>query len=191
VSAGIRIANTTIESQRSSFIVTVQPNQRGYLLGGVSVPQLSINPSYRVTTKAFESVLEVSWMPRLEDMAYWHTATLTAQNSFEWAGLIVAIDNSSGFSQTYSAETVFNYELAGEFLLSVGDESVHLPAEKAVVEPALNVLRLGEPDSSSLLHTASIVAAQAASHPMAARLGQAIMGKLSEGASAAVANMFA
>jgi len=178
VSAGIRITCTTVENSRSSTMITVQPNQRGFNLNNVDVRLLSINPSFRLSTGAFEGTEEISWLPRLEDCAFWHTASITAQNSFEWAGLIVHIPNDTASTQTYVAEIVQNYELAGEYLLAVGDESIHLPAEKSNFEPALNVLRLGSSSAKGLPEVAASVAASAIGHPRMRELASAAAGHL-------------
>lgn len=189
VSMGIRITCTTIEASRSSTIISIQPNQRGYALGGLDVRALALNPSYHLGSEAFENTLELPWLPRLEDCAYWHTSTLTAQNTFEWAGMIVHIPNDTAISQTYMVELVQNYELAGEYLLAVGDESIHQPLDKGNFEPALNVLRLGATSAKGLPEVAATVAANAVGHPRVKSFLSKAAGHIGAAALAGLTNM--
>jgi len=145
VSAGIRITNTTVLANRESEIVIVQPQLRSNVVTGAAIQSMANNPSYSFTTKAFDKVLEIPWIPRVEDMAFWHTATTTvAQNSYEWAGLIVHIPNPTAVTQNYHFEVVWNWELAGESLLAVSAPASHSPADKQILEPAMAIVRASD-----------------------------------------------
>lgn len=153
---GIRIQNVTPELTRGGNVSSVQPSSVTPI-AVTNQDYFTSNPSFQISEKANTGVLEISWIPRPEDLAYWHsirTSTETAYSGVNYAGLFVWLNNPTSGAQSYAVDFVFHWELGGTSLQTVSSPSVHQPADKNVLEPSLDITRFTKPSSSGILNTA-------------------------------------
>jgi hypothetical protein len=162
VSMGVRIINVTQELNRGGSVITCQPvNPQNF----PTIAEFSINPTWRDHGPC-DKAIEVSWIPRAEDMAFWHQSIVTVPGSGsryaattpENAGLRIWFVNPTLQIQLFSVETVLNWELGGTLLQTVGTSAIHQPADKNVIEPTLSVLKNTAHTASAALSIAKSVA---------------------------------
>lgn len=170
VSCGVRVFNTTPQLNRGGNIVSVQfLNQSGLVntAGGFAATQaeLDSNPTFRIHGDGSDGV-EVSWIPRVQDLAYWHSLTETNAaasalgntnlRASDWsgAGFAVFLNNTTGNAQSYSLQCVFNVMLSGTNVQSISTPAVVEPSIRAPVEQTVVHLQ----NTSSTAGVAPIVA---------------------------------
>jgi len=169
VSCGFRIYNTTPQLNRGGNIVTVQlVNANGFANpdGSPATNQSTLenNPSFKIHGDGGDGV-EISWIPRLQDLSYWHSlvssgasaANLSATD-FSGAGMGIFLNNPTANTQTYVIQSVFNFMLAGQSIQTVSSPSVVEPVLRAPIEQT--VVHLANTTSSAKV---APIVAQAAS----------------------------
>lgn len=154
-SMGLRIVNTTPELYRGGNVQTVQPTSQGV---PAAFSNLALNPTFKIwdTVKP----IQVSWIPRLQDLAYWHTdstSTGAATVLTSEAALRALFIAPGSITQSYQIEVICHWELAGTNLLAIGSPSIHMPADRNVVEPVVEVHANSGPSMSGALQTAKSV----------------------------------
>lgn len=176
VSCGVRIYNTTPQLNRGGNVVTVQLVNGNGFSAQDSTPatnqsQLETNPSFKVHGDCGDG-MEISWIPRLQDLAYWHSVVRgipsdpnTNVSDYAGAGMGIFLNNPTAVDQTYVIQTVFNFMLAGQSLQSISTPSVVEPILRAPVEQT--VVHLA--NTSSTAKTAPFVAQAASSSPSEGR----------------------
>lgn len=168
VSMGIVIENTTPIQTRGGTVQHVMPASNIYATG-VLASDYNSQPTFRITTEANDGELKLSWIPRADDLAYWHvdaTATPPATiASVINAGVIVWITApgtlGGAFSQTYSYQVVCNWELSGHSLAAVSSPTIHQPSDKNIIEPVISGLQFTQSHATNVVKIARTVAANA------------------------------
>lgn len=169
VSMGIRVFNTTPMIQRGGNVVSVQfTNQNGLVTSsGANATlqsELEFNPSFKTHGDAAEGV-EISWIPRMQDLAYWHnlypqggeTEAFTQRN-LAGVGLALFLNNPTGAAQSFTIQCVFNYMLSGNLVQAISSPATVEPQIKPSVEQT--VVHLQNTASTA---TAAPLVAEAAS----------------------------
>lgn len=145
IAMGARFENMTAMNYRAGNIVTVQPSNKGsFGVDPTNQATQASNPSFTISEDANSGTFEVSWIPRPEDLGFWHTLSGTeegATGALNHAGLFIWINNPSSGDQQYEVQFVFHWELAGSYLNAVSSPSIHQPADKNVVEPVIDLAR--------------------------------------------------
>lgn len=148
VSCGFRIFNVTPSITRGGNVTTVQfVNQAGVAQAGgggaTTQAQLEFNPSFRVHGDAGDGV-ELSWIPRTQDLAYWHNSNSIAgdgtnfsADSLAGAGFAMFLNNPTGSSQQYVVQVVFNFMLSGNLVQAVSSEAVVESSLKSPIEQTI------------------------------------------------------
>lgn len=147
VSMGVRIFNTTPVLSRGGNVVTVQFATPAGLLRQTAGPMeqkfLEIEPSFKVHGDGGDGI-EVSWIPRVQDLAYWHGVrggNLGNQNSVQSqhgsAAMCVFLNNSAPADQAYSIQVVFNWMLSGQYYQSVSAPAIVEPILRPQVEQGI------------------------------------------------------
>lgn len=161
VSMGIEIENTTPVSTRGGMIQHVQPASQIFSTGGLLVDYGS-QPTFRVTTEANSGRVKLSWIPRADDLAFWHIDTgVPVSTGLLAAGLLLWVTAPSGATQTYSYQIVCNWELSGHSLAAVSAPTVHQPADKNIVEPVISALQFTQSHATNVVGIAKTVAESA------------------------------
>lgn len=164
VSCGVRIFNTTPQLYRGGNIVSVQfVNGSGLITttgaNATQQSQLDSNPTFRIHGDGSDGV-QISWIPRLEDLAYWHHLTDTVPNENtrppNWAAAAMAIflNNPTSTPQTYTVQCVWNVMLAGTGIQSISTPAVVEPSIKGSIEQTVVHLQ----NTASTAATAPLVA---------------------------------
>jgi hypothetical protein len=164
VSCGVRIFNTTPQLSRGGNITTVQLiNSGGFrqVDGSPATSQNSLetNPSFKIFGDCGEG-MEISWIPRLQDLAYWHSLVHTGSAGgntyaadYAAAGMGIFLNNGSPSTQSYVIQMVFNYMIAGQSVQSISQPSVVEPLLRAPIEQSVTHMQ----NTSSSASVAPIV----------------------------------
>lgn len=145
-SMGIRFETTTPGGTRGIQIQSVQLANASGIPHNVPMVRLESNPTYKLWT---EDQGELSWIPRLQDLAYWHAvgsgdapgAGLTApinndtvyQQDFSSAAIVLYL-SALTTEQTVTVQIIQNFSLAGPLVNSIAGRSPNMPEAKPVVE---------------------------------------------------------
>lgn len=196
VSMGIRVWNQTPELARGGNVASVQfVNGSGVSQANgspaTSQAELEINPSFRVhgPTECSEGV-EVVWMPRLEDLAYWHainppngsTQANNVQSTFNRAAMCIFLNNPTANEQNYAYQVVYHWMLAGTTIQSIANAAVNEPILRSPVEQTVTHLQT----TASTASVAPIVAAAATTN---AESNESMLSRLKNSAYEASLNM--
>lgn len=141
LSMGVRLQNVTNVEQRSGDVTSVQPSNSAVLASQAAWAKY---PTFDVSQRANTGTLELSWIPRAQDMAFWHSVASATDSSTSGAygAIMIWLNNSSSVAtQVYRVELVFHWELAGDNLVSIATPSILQPNDKSVIEPTLEVLK--------------------------------------------------
>lgn len=145
VAMGARFENMTAMNFRGGNIVTVQPSNKGtFGVDPTTQAAMASNPSFTISEEANSGTLERSWIPRPEDLGFWHTMLGTEESAIaalNHAGLFIWINNPTSSAQQYEVQFVFHWELSGSYLNAVSSPSIHQPADKNIVEPVIDLSR--------------------------------------------------
>lgn len=152
VSMGIRVRNITNDLYRGGTIVSVQPNTQASWADGDSQSTFERYPTFHDWGNGGT---ELSWIPRTQDMAFWHTLdSPTATSSVAWmtgVGMLVWLNAPADHAQTYSFEVVYNWQLSGTYFNTVGGPAPHHPALKAPVEQLTSALLNSAPSANQAI----------------------------------------
>lgn len=162
VSMGITIENTTPIQTRGGQIQHVMPAAAIQATGNILADYAS-QPTFRITTEANEGAVKLAWIPRADDLAFWHVDTSSVTGGIVNAGVVVWITAPTGaaFTQTYSYQVVCNWELSGHSLAAVSAPTIHQPADKNVVEPVISALQFTKSHATDVVNIAKAVASNA------------------------------
>lgn len=164
VAMGIRIMNVTQRELRDGTIVVVQPSTKTAV---GDQREYASDPTFRITRSADTSMLTVTWIPRPEDLAYWHipgTGVNDSTGSGFLNGGIQIFFNADGGNpgvgfQTYNYELVTHWEIGGFLVNSISTPSIQQPADRSVVEPSIVHLRSSSGSASMMSEVAEKMAA--------------------------------
>jgi len=184
VAMGIKFRNITPELSRGGNVVTVIPNNSSLPeASAADSPDLGIPVNSQAAWEVYPSftdhgcpdkTIEVSFVPQAQDLAFWHVGEKLAlaegyQSDFSniyinhsIQGMQVffnAPQSSSGsLDQTYAVEIVYHWELAGTLFAAVSQPTIHQPADRNVIEPALGAHLNTAMSAKGILSTATSVA---------------------------------
>jgi hypothetical protein len=179
VSMGIDIENVTQLDQRSGYVAFVQPSSE---FSGVTRAAYEVFSTYKESTKANTGTLRITWIPRPQDIAFWHSDASLNFSSMVGSGIRIWLINPSGASQSYRIFVVQNFEMAGSNLESLASKSIIQPADANVVSTTLGVLRTAD-STAALAPRIGQVAAHAES-PLA--VPEHVVTHLTKGLTSAV-----
>jgi len=159
LSMGVRFKNTTPEQFRGGSFVSVQP----VTVCDITSPQstMTIHPSWK---DHGPDGCEVTWIPRLRDLAYWHpseevvltsgvpTAPSTT-NQMSGPGLIVWANNPSATAQTLDLEVVAHWEISGFAVQTISTNAKSTHVSDSVLKGALSAQINNAPTSSGFVDT--------------------------------------
>jgi len=170
---GVRVQNATELAVRAGNVNHCQPANGTYL---TSQSAFAKYPTWRTTQEANTGTLEISWIPRPQDLAFWHsvtTAESAAATDLVAADLFVWMNNEATVPQDYYIQIVEHWEIGGDNLVAISSPAVLQPNDRAIVEPMLDVVKF---TASSSLQAPSIAASIAsAMSPLVSRLGDEAM----------------
>lgn len=150
VSMGIRVQNITNSLYRGGTIVTVQPNVECTWADNDPQANFEKYPTFHDWGRA--KGFELSWIPRTQDLAFWHTVDTPTASSHrpdnKGPGMIIWFNAPADYPQTYSYEIVANWQLAGSYLDSVGGPAPHFPGLKGPVEQSVSAMLNSSPSAS-------------------------------------------
>lgn len=160
VSMGVRIICTTALDFRGGDLTYVQPSQNynpAVVSGSFPQTQFADYPSYTVSQAAMMGELKISWIPKPEDCAFWHTTSLavgsipqdTANGALSDVAIRIWFNNTTANPQTFSIQVVYNWEMGGTNLVTLASPKALQPADKNVIEPMLEVMRFSSKSASS------------------------------------------
>jgi hypothetical protein len=120
---GLRITNITPAFSRGGSVITVQPSTV------IDVPTtqnlLALQPSFMDWGDGGEKPVEITWVPRMRDLAFWHLSPSAlvissgvatspqVKASWEGFGIMVFLNAPAGNPQTYNVEVVAHWEVSG------------------------------------------------------------------------------
>lgn len=177
-SMGIKITNTTVGSNRGGNIVSVQPDM-SMLPSPGSQGRLKIYRSWRQHGTGEEGIT-ITWLPRFEDLAYWHTAPVDHVNAYALSttdklnggAIFVFLNNTSSATQNYAIEIIQNFQLAGGNVQSVSTEDPIGAVSRPFVESAISAARAVAGSASGIREIAGKVSsAVATGKSLAAAVG--------------------
>lgn len=164
VSMGVRIHNMTPELYRGGSVISVQPNN------SMTVSSLSVSQSTFTNYPTFHDWgvgdgkgVEISWIPRAQDLAFWHGFEAVATGGYPDAdmqgpAIMIFLNAPSGASaQVYTYEVVCNWQLAGTYLNAVGGPAAHYPELKPTVEKTVSVMLNTSPSATHAPRVAEAV----------------------------------
>lgn len=156
VSMGIRLENITPLNVRGGLVRWVQPSSE---FTAVTVAAHEVFETYNESAKANTGTLEITWIPRPSDVAFWHSNSALNFSSLVGAGLRLWLSNPDGTNlQTYRIFVVQNFEMAGSNLESIASRSLIQPADQNVLSTTLSVLRTAESTAAAAPRVAQAVA---------------------------------
>lgn len=152
VAMGIRFTQTTPEFARGGTFLTVQPNTVYLGTNGDAQSTLEKFPTFK---DHGPEGFEISWIPRAQDLAFWHGTSDTGANGATAAligpAVLVFINNPTGEAISYTYQVVCHWQLAGSYLNTVGRPAAHAPETKPAIEKAVSVLQNGHSSAASAL----------------------------------------
>jgi len=159
VSMGFRIICTTPLVYRGGDIAYVQPSQSDNPYYDTSVNQTQVQfadyPSYTITQAENLGELKISWIPKPEDCAFWHTTSTGGTPADSINGYLsdvairIWINNPTTYQQIYSFQVVMNWEMGGQNLVTLSSPKALQPADKNIVEPLLEVMRFSSKSATT------------------------------------------
>lgn len=181
LSMGIEIENVTPISQRGGQVIHVQPSIQVANTGNL-LNDFANQPTFRISDKANDGPYKISWIPRAEDLAFWHAATVAPATAPTTPGMVIFLQAATTFDQQYTIQIVCNWELSGHSLAAVSSATIHQPADKNLVEPVVSALNFTKDSAKGALEVAKVVAQHAG--PWAAKAGRVA------GAAGQIAQLF-
>lgn len=179
VSMGIDIENVTQLDQRGGLVAYVQPSSE---FSSTARSAYEVFETYKESTKANTGILRITWIPRPQDIAFWHSDAALNFSSLMGAGIKIWLLNTTVVPQTYRIYIVQNFEMAGSNLESLATKSIIQPADANVVSTTLGVMRTSDSTAASAPRIGQVAAH--AESPLA--VPDHIVGHLTKGLSSAV-----
>ncbi len=180
VSMGIRIENITSIQTRGGIVRWCQPSSE-FVANTVAAHE--VFETYDESSKANTGTLEITWVPRPADVAFWHSSNAANFSDMVGTGIRIWLTNADAANpQAYRIFVVQNYEMAGSNLESIASRSVIQPADQDVLSTTLSVLRTTESTAGAAPAVAKAVAHSAS--PLA--LPDTLMAGLTKGMSTAL-----
>lgn len=161
VSCGARIINRTPKLSRGGIIRTVQPSSAYASAQQTDFDRFQTFSEHDGDTEGLPgSMLEVSWIPRPTDLAYWHCNDVASDDSTADAIMRIWLTAPPSNDQQFEVQLIHNWELAGSNLATIGSPTIHVPSDKNIVEPTLDYLSNSQTSSRSALEVAKSVAGE-------------------------------
>ncbi len=149
-SMGVKIHNITPEIYRGGSVVSVQPNNTTLMTSLANQTDFEVFPTFK--DHGCADSVEISWVPRPQDLAFWHGAENNSAGSAAtaWLGpaILIWFNNPTANAISFTYEVVCHWNLAGNYLNPIGGPSPHSPEAKPAIEKTISVL-------SNTAHTAA------------------------------------
>lgn len=147
LASGIKFCNETTESTRGGTFYSVQPVLAGLPLGvsgaaGGAIKDWTKYPTFFDHGLCDEKQGVVSWIPRTQDIAFWHPGVSTSYTiGISNAAYILWYVNTTGSNQTISISSTHHWEIGGENVQTLCDPTSQVPADQNVIVPTLTTLQ--------------------------------------------------
>jgi hypothetical protein len=143
ISAGVRLWNTSDEGTRGDSCQYVQPpttvdtnftEQKNFSV---------FSPNYNMTRKMdSDDGLEVVWIPRPQDLGYWHQEDSVSADDVPWnAGLRIFLTTNNNSAQVYRYQIVCHWEIAGSHLAQLQNATATAANSESIVQTAVTKVR--------------------------------------------------
>lgn len=190
IAMGVRIRNTTPVGTRGGSIVSVQPANVINLADYTLQVKFDRDPSFRVWGDGTDEV-EICWIPRTRDLAYWHQSTSTSaagvdQTTTQVVGpaLLVWL-NAPTSDQTYESEQWAHFEISGTNTQVFSEQTHSLNVPVAPIQQALGAHIQNSPTAHGIQNTIG-AAVGAVTNAVIPRLQGVLSEVASQGMRAAV-----
>jgi len=141
VSLGARFQQTTPLLTAGGTVVTAIPNQSNNFTtaAGFSLSALEAFPTYKDHGSCTGKGSSVTWIPRSEDLSYWHPVEVVESSgvSTKNVGIFIVFCNPTAAAISFDVEICYNWMLAGNLFNAITTPGPHIPAVKNIVEPAI------------------------------------------------------
>lgn len=151
----VRFLNETPEVNRGGTFYTVQPLNT---VAFSSINQYALYPTFKDHGICDEKEGRVSWIPRVQDLAFYHPSASTSYtNSVSNAGILLWFVNNTTSQQNLSIEIVYHWEVGGQNLQTMSTSAVQMPSDSNVVAPTLSYLQQGSHTATPAPRVAEVV----------------------------------
>lgn len=151
----IRFLNESPELNRGGTFYSVQPLNS---VAFSAINQYALYPTFHDHGICDEKEGRVSWIPRVQDLAFYHPGASTSYtNSVSDAGIIVWFVNNTGFVQNISFEIVCHWEVGGQNLQTMSTSAVQMPSDNNIVSPTLSYLQQASHTATPAPRVAEVV----------------------------------
>jgi len=183
IALGMRFANTSTSFVKGGDLATVQPSANHTVVTPANGQLEFVNESTYKVQPISDKTLQVVLIPRTQDMAYSHTLNAASNSRTDYYPMKAWINNTTNTTQDFTVWIEAFYQIAGFNVNSLTTPSVDFPADRNVVEPAINITRMSASSGSGFEHVARVVASKvsgAASEGLDDLMGRAgkFVGKL-------------
>lgn len=157
--AEIRFRNETPEVDSGGEFYSVQPlNTVQY----DSIKAYSLFTTFRNHGICRLKEGSVKWIPRVQDLAFWHCGPKTNfTNQISNAGILLWFVNTTGKAQNISYEIVYHWEMGGSNIQTMATPSIQQPADANVVAPTLSVLQASAHTATTAPRVAEVISSTA------------------------------
>lgn len=155
----VRFSNETPEVNRGGSFYSVQPLNT---VSFSSINQYALYPTFHDHGICDEREGRVSWIPRVQDLAFYHPSASTSYAiGVQTAGIMLWFVNTTGYIQNLSFEAVFHWEVGGQNLQTMSTSAVQMPSDQNIVAPTLSFLQQGSHTATPAPRVAETVATAA------------------------------
>lgn len=152
----VTIENVTAISSIGGDVVVVQPDHKEQSTAVGAYVKYSSFRRYNSTTP-----IVVKWVPRSEDLYWWHSDSGTAAIGTLGVGIRILLNNTSTTSQSYRISWVANWEIAGAQYAALSTPTLDSAQGQMVVPRAINAARNHSGTTQHLLAHGEVEAAAA------------------------------
>ncbi len=156
VGMGIRFSNETPGLTRGGTFMSVQPlTTNAY----ANIQFYAKHPTFKDHGLCDEKRGELSWIPRIQDLAFYHPSTSTAVTiGVGTAGILLCFVNTTAAAQNLAVEIVYHWEIGGSNVIQVSTGSVQFDSDKNIVSPTISLLQQGAATAAPAAKVAEVVA---------------------------------
>lgn len=151
----IRFRNETPEVDRGGEFYSVQP------LNTVqfdAIKAYSLFATFRNHGICDVKEGSVKWIPRVQDLAFWHCGPKTNYtNGISNAGILLWFVNTTGKTQNLSWELLCHWEMGGSNIQTMATPSIQQPADANIVAPTLSVLQSSTHTATTAPRVAEVI----------------------------------
>lgn len=152
VSMGVKIINLTPDLDIGGSITSVQPNT---LFVSDDISDYAKFNSFQICEAKEDFV--VTWIPRGQDVSFWHLNASGFSSTVQSAGLIVSLLAPAAKAQEYQISVVCNWEIAGSSIRALATPAINHPTAGNTIAPSIEMLHGGAPDARAALQVATVV----------------------------------